>query len=258
MTLSRKRYKNDAKSFLKNNYWICFIICFIVILISSLFDFEINYNSAEDFSNNPFIQAENGFRGKISLFGFSINNFNNIQAVTGFMVIFLLLVTFCINIFIVNPLMCSQKYFFLNNCKIEKQGNRKDLFFAFKTNYRNIVFVSFITDLIIGAGFLLLIIPGIIFSYMFRFVPYILTENPDISLSNALKKSKEMTDNIKIDLFVFDLSFILWYILASVINGLVFLFPFVKIPLGSCLLAPYTEQTFAFVYSDIRSKYTLY
>ena len=105
---------------------------------------------------------------------------------------------------------------------------------------------------------LMMAVMTVIFSYMFRFVPYILAENPDISLSNALKKSKEMTDNIKIDLFVFDLSFILWYILASVINGLVFLFPFVKIPLGSCLLAPYTEQTFAFVYSDIRSKYTLY
>lgn len=52
----------------------------------------------------------------------------------------------------------------------------------------------------------LFIIPGIIKSYQYRMVPYILSENSDLSTSNAIKISREMTNNEKWEIFVLDLS----------------------------------------------------
>lgn len=67
---------------------------------------------------------------------------------------------------------------------------------------------------------LLLIIPGIVKAYSYSMVPYILADDDDISITEAIEKSVWMTNGYKMDLFILDLSFILWEIFSSFTFGL--------------------------------------
>ena len=66
--------------------------------------------------------------------------------------------------------------------------------------------------------------PGIIKSYEYRMIPYILAENPSINWREAFRLSKAMMDGQKWNTFVLDLSFIGWDLLSAVTGGLLGLF----------------------------------
>lgn len=78
---------------------------------------------------------------------------------------------------------------------------------------------------------LLLIIPGIIATYRYRFALYNLLENPDIGIMDAIKMSKEQTRGFKWQLFVLDLSFLGWQILALFTFDILYLWlaPYMKL-----------------------------
>ncbi len=77
---------------------------------------------------------------------------------------------------------------------------------------------------------LLLIIPGIVAGYRYSMAPYIMAENPDISIREAVEMSKQMMAGHKARLFWLRLSFIGWDFLALIPLGLGFLWlnPFIK------------------------------
>ena len=62
---------------------------------------------------------------------------------------------------------------------------------------------------------LLFVIPGIIAAYRYRFALYNLYENPGIGVMEALNMSKQQTLGYKGQLFMLDLSYIGWLLLAS-------------------------------------------
>ena len=65
-------------------------------------------------------------------------------------------------------------------------------------------------------GFLLLYIPGIIMSYEYALAEFIALENPDYTASECLRESKDKMRGLKWDLFMFDLSFIWWFLLCCI------------------------------------------
>ena len=70
----------------------------------------------------------------------------------------------------------------------------------------------------------LFIIPGIIKSYSYRMVPYILADNPELGAVEAITLSRQMMDGNKGRAFLLDLSFIGWTILTIITLGIVGLF----------------------------------
>jgi uncharacterized membrane protein len=68
-------------------------------------------------------------------------------------------------------------------------------------------------------------------------VPYILTEDANISITEAIGRSREMTEGHKWDIFVLDLSFIGWGLLGLLFFGI-----------GGIFVQPYIEATFARLY----------
>ena len=78
--------------------------------------------------------------------------------------------------------------------------------------------VSIMTAIFIGLWSLLLIIPGIVASYKYSMVNYIMVDNPEIGVFEAIKKSKEMMYGHKFDYFVLQLSFIGWGILMLYVS----------------------------------------
>lgn len=114
-----------------------------------------------------------------------------------------------------------------------------DLFTYFKY-WKNTVLANLLRTLYIFLWSLLCGIPGIIATYSYAMVPYIMADNPELTASEACKKSKEMMNGYKLDLFVLRLSFIGWSILAALTCGI-----------GYVVLTPYMEAAVADFYREI-------
>ena len=82
-----------------------------------------------------------------------------------------------------------------------------------KEKWLKILITSIISGIIIAIGYLLLIVPGIILALSFSMMSFILIDS-DLSGMDVLKKSKEMKNGYKMDYFIFNLSFVGWFILG--------------------------------------------
>ena len=102
----------------------------------------------------------------------------------------------------------------------------------------------FFRDLYTFLWMLLFIIPGIIKSYEYQMIPYILAENPEISRNEAFQLSKDMMYGNKWKSFVLDLSFLGWEILNICTFGI----------LGIFYVNAYEDQTEAALYETIKNQ----
>ncbi|MEN6636944.1 MAG: DUF975 family protein [Clostridiaceae bacterium] len=77
---------------------------------------------------------------------------------------------------------------------------------------------------------LLLIIPGIVAAYRYSMAPFIMAENPDLSATESVERSKQLMAGNKWRLFCLQFSFIGWLLLAALTGGIggVFLRPYMK------------------------------
>uniref|UniRef100_UPI00307B20B1 DUF975 family protein n=1 Tax=Dysosmobacter welbionis TaxID=2093857 RepID=UPI00307B20B1 len=106
---------------------------------------------------------------------------------------------------------------FVMYCMAIRQGQRAE----YLTLFDGFSFVGKVIGLnILIAVFtflwsLLFVIPGIIASYRYRFALYNLYENPDIGILEALNMSKRQTLGYKGQVFMLDLSYIGWNLLAT-------------------------------------------
>lgn len=71
---------------------------------------------------------------------------------------------------------------------------------------------------------LLFVIPGIVKAYSYALTPYILAKYPEVQAKEALKVSMKIMDGKKAELFVLQLSFIGWAMLAGITFGLLGIF----------------------------------
>ena len=96
-----------------------------------------------------------------------------------------------------------------------------------------------ITGFFIYLWTLLLIVPGIVKSYAYRMAPYILAENPNMTAREALRESIRITQGHKGELFVLDLSFILWVMLGSITLGIAYIYviPYIQATQANAYLA---------------------
>ncbi len=160
---------------------------------------------------------------------------------------FVLVLALAFGAFIANPLTVGVRKYFVESAEL---GGSPDtapfnlLAHAFKgQHYIEVVKPMFLRDVYIFLWSLLLIIPGIIKSYAYAMVPYILSDNPQIGTKRAIELSNEMTRGEKMDMFVLDLSFIGWYLL-----GLLACF------IGIFFVNPYYNATHAELYRVLREK----
>lgn len=78
---------------------------------------------------------------------------------------------------------------------------------------------------------LLLIIPGIIKSYSYAMTPYIVKDmvasGKQVGATDGINASRELMNGHKMDLFVFDLSFIGWFLLGGIsVIGMLWVVPY--------------------------------
>ena len=104
--------------------------------------------------------------------------------------------------------------------------------------YWNIVKIMFFRDLFIFLWTLLFVIPGIVKSYEYKMIPYLLAENPGMSKQEAFDRTREMMYGQKGNAFVLDLSFLPWLFLNAFTFNI----------LGIFYLQPYMDATQAELY----------
>jgi len=128
-----------------------------------------------------------------------------------------------LKILVFNPLSVGGYRFFVVNHDDKAQA--KEVGYAFKSGYYwNIVKIMFLMGLYEFLWSLLLVIPGIIKSYEYRMIPFLLAENPAISAEEAFEVTKGMMTGNKMDTFCLDLSFIGWWILTGITFGILGIF----------------------------------
>ena len=88
---------------------------------------------------------------------------------------------------------------------------------------------------------LLFIIPGIIASYSYAMTSYILAENPELTASEAIERSKQMMSGNRWRLFCVQISFIGWDILSALLT----------FGIGSLWITPYRQAATAAFYREI-------
>lgn len=103
------------------------------------------------------------------------------------------------------------------------------------------VLTSILVGLIVCAGMILLVVPGIIASIGLYYYQEVCADNPEMKATEIVKKSWNMTKGHKADLFVLMLSFMGWSLLASLTFGILYIW-----------LYPYMLITFTLAYEDLK------
>lgn len=256
--INRSELKDKAKEVLKNFYWFLFVVSLIIAFTGGN-SRGVSYNPVNININLPIPPvnysipiggggnlmmpeigrlfqrdrlAEMVLAHALILFGIGIMTLVIIASM-----VFSGLVGY--------PLRVGCRKIFINCANAQTRPDFNDIIYAFRAGrYFNIVKAGFLTLMYILLWSLLLVIPGIVKAYAYRFVPYILAEDPNISAHEAITLSMEMTQGHKFDLFVLDLSFFGWYLLGALTFGL-----------GNVFINPYVDATIAQAYVVLRDNF---
>lgn len=171
----------------------------------------------------------------------AINLFHIQEVKIGIILSIAAVLAFAFTIFIADPLIVGGKRYFLKaregtNTKI---GEMKVVFQ--KGNWINVAIIMFLRN-IYNALWYLTIIGGVIKTYEYRMIPYILAENPKAKRKEAFKLSKQMMKGNKWKTFILDMSFFGWNFLSVLTGGLLSIF----------YVNPYNAATIAELYSTLR------
>ncbi|HEY8350372.1 MAG TPA: DUF975 family protein [Clostridia bacterium] len=227
---TRAELKYMAREALRGNYWKAFLVSLVIMIATE------GLGGGSGRAGHDEISSSGGsFFGSIG----SIEWAAVIAAILGFFAT-IFVISLALQIFVMNPLEVGGRRYFIRTAQY--MDNSRCFRFAFNGhNYLGIVGGMALKDLYLFLWTLLLIIPGIVKSYAYRMVPYILADNPNIGAGRAIELSERMTYGHKFDIFILDLSFLGWYLL-----GLLCLL------VGGLFVKPYEYATNAELYLTLR------
>lgn len=106
-------------------------------------------------------------------------------------------------LFVAGPIGYSTDWVFLKAVRGERVEIR-DMFAVFQRNYWNAVVANVVVKVIVGMGFVMLIVPGIIFACRLAFVPYLVVDK-QMDVMEALRVSWNMTRGYGGQIFIMGL-----------------------------------------------------
>ena len=226
---TRKELKAKAKVEYKKNPWMSVLASLVLLTLSGAL-------------NTYFVKGANNAaidQGYDSLANALIEGSAQFVIAVLTVMAAALLVGVALRIFVLNPLNASCTNFYVENSKQEKDDTKAIFKGVEKGTWFRLAVAIFMKRLICALWGLLLFVPGVVKGYQYRFVEFLIIENPDMKWNEAMKISKSMTDGQKANIFVLDLSFILWYALAGV-------------PVLGWFVLPYILQTDAELYLALK------
>lgn len=234
--MSYSNIRAEARERLAGNWMTAALVTLVAMLLGGLsssgFDFEINFNIN---SSDIQIEGANGISKAVIEF-FKSPGFQS-MAISGVMIGAVVGIALSVIGTVINQ---GYARYALNLCD-GWPARFDDLFSQFK--YFGKVFVLyFLMGLYTALWGLLFVIPGIVASYRYAMAPYILLDNPELTPSECISRSKEIMYGNKADLFVLELTFIGWAILTVFTLGV-----------GNLFLQPYIAVSKAVFYRKLAS-----
>ena len=243
---TRRELKEYAKGFLRSHYWKAFIVVLITTLLMNGFGRDSGTNTGVEFKQTYEYVFGEGTNVTVSLapalelFRSVLRNVSPLGYLAIGTVTFLSIVISIVMLLLGFIVEVGKSKFFLEGFKGDVDINK--LFFGFNSrDYLPIIKAQGLAFIYILLWTLLFIIPGIVKGYQYRYVPYLLAEDPSLAPNEALSKSKEMTMGHKWNIFILDLSFFLWGLLSLITFGL-----------STYFVAPYIEATNARLYTVLK------
>ena len=111
------------------------------------------------------------------------------------------------------------------------------------SDWKTALWARILTGLRVFLWSLLFVIPGIVASYSYAMVPYVLADNPFMSASEALAESQRLMRGNRFRLFCLELSFIGWWFVSAFTLGI-----------GSLWVTPYQQAAHAAFYKEIKQE----
>ncbi len=225
--------KQNAWNSLKEYYWTAFLVCLLSNIIIGM------VGGSTGMLQTPAVGMlmDGGSMGDAEA-AVLVGTF-----VTMYLVIFVIAiaVSFATSAFLGNPILVGQSSFF----RKARTGDVDfiHMFEGFSGGYMNIVKVMFLRLLYTFLWSLLFIIPGIIKGLEYTLIPYLLTENPQLSAERAFTISRQTMNGEKANCFLFQLSFIGWFLLGTLACGV-----------GVYFVMPYYSAGMAEFYACMRAK----
>ena len=272
----RKELKSRGKAAFKANYWKSVLVAFLLIAFvigtgsssgraaGSKLDeqnlsftaengvYEVNgqsYDNLQDAvtalgeaadANPEDIQEVNNLIEQVQNDPETAKALMMAAALIGGALLFIVLICGLLRILVINPLEVGCRSFFVRNA--EAPAALGELGRGFSP-YGRSVGTMFLRGLFQFLWSLLFVIPGIIKHYSYRMVPYILADQPELSGTAAITRSREMMNGQKWNAFVLDLSFLGWHILSALTLGI----------LGVFYVNPYQAATNAELYHELKA-----
>ena len=250
----RKLLKKNGKQAFLRNYWACVAACTLVmVLLNTIVSFvlKIRSNDAETDWNairqyiNDYV-ANGTANPEVFLAEIQQLMFEYMQKYLALIIIVFLIelvVMFAVRTIVSNVFAVGLNRYFLEN-REHKTGIGK-IFYGFREGrYASTVWVMFLQSVYIFVWSLFFVIPGIIKSYSYKLVPYIMAENSNIDCGRVFELSKKMMKGHKWEAFKLELSFIGWELLACEPTGLLYYF----------FVIPYEKATYTEFYCALKAE----
>lgn len=229
--LDNKVIKSNARDFIRGRLWMFWSVLLVVGIIESLANSLPQWIFGDRLSNISDIIAGNpdNIPKEIS------------SSVFGWYYVLNVLITIVLiplNIGVAQNVLAWSRGEDINKWKVLFGGfNSAKIFFKQ-------VGVVVLNTILCALWAILLVVPGIIKGLAYSMYPYVLRDEPDLSVWQTLKKSEAIMKGYKGKLFLMYLSFIGWFILGAFTFGILYIW-----------LTPYVMTSTVKFYDDVRRAY---
>ena len=227
--LKSKELRKKAWESLKGKYWMAFAVIIVTGLIGSIGNAFVSFGQQLGEVLGLVDTAE--MDSTMVLGALVLNGVVIISAIIGAL----------FSIFVTDALTVGTCNYFIKNT--DSKPSFRDIFSGFKVKYGRNIGTLLLVGIKSVLWTLLFIIPGIIKSYEYSIIPYILADDPEISSKDAFKKAKQMMKGNKWRLFKLEFSFIGWFVLCVLTLGI-----------GTFFLIPYLNAANAEFYVELKNK----
>lgn len=229
--LDNKVIKSNARDFIRGRLWMFWSVLLVVGIIESLANSLPQWIFGDRLSNLSDIIAGNpdNIPKEIS------------SSVFGWYYVLNVLITIVLiplNIGVAQNVLAWSRGEDVNKWKVLFGGfNSAKIFFKQ-------VGVVVLNTILCALWTILLVVPGIIKGLAYSMYPYVLRDEPELSVWQTLKKSEAIMKGYKGKLFLMYLSFVGWFILGAFTFGILYIW-----------LTPYVMTSTVKFYDDVRRAY---
>lgn len=229
--LDNKVIKSNARDFIRGRLWMFWSVLLVVGIIESLANSLPQWIFGDRLSNLSDIIAGNpdNIPKEIS------------SSVFGWYYVLNVLITIVLiplNIGVAQNVLAWSRGEDVNKWKVLFGGfNSAKIFFKQ-------VGVVVLNTILCALWAILLVVPGIIKGLAYSMYPYVLRDEPNLSVWQTLKKSEAIMKGYKGKLFLMYLSFVGWFILGAFTFGILYIW-----------LTPYIMTSTVKFYDDVRRAY---